>query len=69
MGTRVLLGLTVGSLMLAGCNLVVGLPAILGHLAVLAAAVGIFVGTLSLGRTPPTTQSHGGADASDHTPG
>jgi len=33
----------------AGCS-----GALMGHVAVLAVAIGIFVGTLSLGRNPPT---------------
>jgi hypothetical protein len=41
----------------AGCS-----GALMGHVAVLAVAIGIFVGTLSLGR-PPAPSASGGAQA------
>ena len=44
----------------AGCS-----GAFVGHVAVLAVAIGIFVGTLSLGRTRGSLQLEGGAPGED----
>lgn len=41
----------------AGCS-----GALMGHIAVLAVAIGIFVGTLSLGRQPVAGAAEGAAD-------
>lgn len=51
-------------LVLSGCA-----PAIWGNLFVLAITVGIFVGTLSLGRTSPSASRSGSAESSTSSRG
>jgi len=57
----IIAALFVGAPLLAGCN-----GAIIGNLVVLGVTVGIFFGTLSLGRSSETARS---ADASTSTAG
>lgn len=58
MPLRTVVALMIGALPLAGCNFMAsGGGALLGNLFVLAVTVGIFFGTLGLGRSPRGTST------------